>query len=149
MIRALAQGEIELARLVFGTALRTDTVRLLRLPPLLRRAFVPGALAGREWICWPTAIWSDDLSQGPLRRQATLIHELVHVWQAQQGVNLLIGKLKAGDSPAAYAYDCGPRTDWSALNIEQQASVVEHRFLRAHGATVPGDDAFYRRVCPF
>lgn len=149
MIRALAPGEIELARSVFGPALRTDTVRLLRLPPLLRRAFVPGALAGREWICWPTAIWSDDLSKGPLRRQGTLIHELVHVWQAQQGVNLLIAKLRAGDGPAAYAYDCSPLTNWPALNIEQQASVIEHRFLLSHGATVPGDDAFYKRVCPF
>jgi 5'-deoxynucleotidase YfbR-like HD superfamily hydrolase len=62
---------------------------------------------------------------------------------------LLIAKLKAGDNPAAYAYDCGPRTNWATLNIEQQASVIEHRFLLARGATVPGDDAFYRRVCPF
>jgi len=149
MIRALAPGEVDLARTVFGKALRTDTVRLLRLPPILRRAFAPGRLAGREWVCWPTAVWSDDLSRGPLRRQAILIHELVHVWQAQQGVNLLLAKLSAGDGPAAYAYDCGPRTDWSGLNIEQQASVIEHRFLLSQGATVPGDDAFYKRVCPF
>ncbi len=149
MIRSLAPGEVDLARSVFGAALQTDTVRILRLPPLLRRAFVPGRLAGREWICWPTAIWSDDLSHGPLRRQATLIHELVHVWQAQQGVNLLIAKLRAGDGPAAYAYNCSRLTNWTALNIEQQASVIEHRFLLSHGATVPGDDAFYRRVCPF
>ena len=149
MIRSLAPGEIELARSVFGPALRTGTVRLLRLPPLLRRAFVPGALAGREWICWPTAIWSDDLSAAPLRRQATLIHELVHVWQAQQGVNLLIAKLRAGDGPTAYAYRCDPDVEWAHLNIEQQASVIEHRFLLQRGATVPGDEAFYKRVCPF
>jgi len=149
MIRSLAPGEIDLARSVFGTALRTDTVRLFRLPPPLRRAFVPGAMAGREWICWPTAIWSDDLSLAPLKRQATLIHELAHVWQAQQGINLLLAKLRAGDGPAAYAYACGPETDWVSLNIEQQASVIEHQFWRTHGATVPGDDAFYRRVCPF
>lgn len=149
MIRALAPGEVDLARSVFGSALRMETVRLLRLPPLFRRAFVPGALAGREWICWPTAIWSDDLSQGPLRRQATLIHELVHVWQAQQGVNLLIAKLRAGDGPAAYAYRCDPGVEWAHLNIEQQASVIEHRYLLAQGATVPGPHDFYQRVCPF
>lgn len=149
MIRSLAPGEIDLARSVFGLALRTDTIRLLRLPPLLRRAFVPGAVAGREWICWPTASWSDDFSGGPLRRQGTLIHELVHVWQAQRGVNLLVAKLRAGDRPAAYVYDCGPATLWDALNIEQQASVIEHRFLLDRGATVPGEESFYRRVCPF
>jgi len=149
MIRSLAPGEIELARSVFGPALRTGTVRLLRLPPLLRRAFVPGALAGREWICWPTAIWSDDLSREPLGRQATLIHELVHVCQAQQGVNLLVAKIRAGDGPAAYAYRCDDGTRWPHLNIEQQAQVIEHRFLLQRGATVPGDEAFYKRVCPF
>ncbi|MBL0947643.1 hypothetical protein [Brevundimonas sp.] len=149
MIRTLAPGEVDLARSVFGTALRTDTIRLFRLPLPFRRAFVPGALAGREWIGWPTATWAADLSQQSLRRQATLIHELVHIWQAQQGINLLIAKLRAGDGPSAYAYGCGPETHWANLNIEQQASVIEHRFLRAHGATVPGDMAFYTRVCPF
>lgn len=149
MIRSLATGEIELARSVFRGALRTDTVRLLRLPPLLGRAFVPGRLAGREWICWPGAIWSDDLSKAPLKRQATLVHELAHVWQAQQGVNLIFAKLRAGDGPATYAYTCALDTHWVHLNIEQQASVIEHRFLLARGATVPGDEAFYRRVCPF
>jgi len=73
---------------------------------------------------------------------------LVHVWQAQNGVNLLTGKLRAGDGPGAYAYPVDDRCEWGALNIEQQAMVVEHRFLLARGARVPADQAFYERVCP-
>ena len=149
MIRALKDGEIALARSVFGDRIDLAAVRLVRLPTFLKRAFVPGRLAGRSWIFWPATSWAEDLSEGPLRRRATLVHELVHVWQAQQGVNLLIGKLRAGDGPKAYAYRCEADVEWARLNIEQQASVIEHRYLLAQGATVPGSDAFYRRVCPF
>ncbi len=149
MIRALTDGEIALARSVFGDRIELAAIRLVRLPAFLRRAFVPGRFAGRSWIFWPAGSWGEDLSQGPLRRRATLVHELVHVWQAQQGINLLIGKLRAGDGPKAYAYRCDADVAWDGLNIEQQASVVEHRYLLAQGATVPGSDAFYQRVCPF
>ena len=85
---------------------------------------------------------------GGARPQAVFIHELVHVWQAQNGVNLLTGKLKAGDGPGAYAYPLDERCEWIGLNIEQQAMVVEHRFLLSRGARVPGESAFYDRVCP-
>ncbi|MFS9605550.1 hypothetical protein Q6241_31010, partial [Klebsiella pneumoniae] len=83
-----------------------------------------------------------------LRTQAVFVHELVHVWQAQNGVNLLTGKLKAGDGPGAYAYPVDERCEWIGLNIEQQAMVVEHRFLQSRGARVPADPAFYQRICP-
>ena len=83
-----------------------------------------------------------------LNQQATLIHELVHVWQAQQGVNLLMAKLRAGDSKASYAYPLDAE-DWAALNIEQQAMAVEHRFRLSRGARAPCDAAFYDRLCPF
>ncbi|WP_295207624.1 hypothetical protein [uncultured Brevundimonas sp.] len=78
-----------------------------------------------------------------------LIHELTHVWQAQQGVNLLFAKLKAGDTPASYAYRVEPTCRWDALNIEQQAMVMEHRFHCRCGRPTPGDKAFYDTVCPF
>jgi len=142
-------GEVELARSVFGDRIDLSRVRLVRLPAFLKRAFVPGRFAGRSWICWPAGSWAGDLSLGSLKRRATFVHELVHVWQAQQGVNLLIGKLRAGDGPKAYAYRCDADVKWARLNIEQQASVIEHRYLLAQGATVPASEDFYRRVCPF
>lgn len=146
MIRPLAHGEAALAREVFGRDLRLDDIRFLGSP--WPRAFVPGRWFGRDWIVWPSATLAPDLSQAPLRTQAVFIHELVHVWQAQNGVNLLTSKLKAGDGPSAYAYPVDDACEWIGLNIEQQAMVVEHRFLLSRGARVPADPAFYQRVCP-
>lgn len=148
-MRRLTEGERRLARSVFGEALQLDAVRLIGSPWPFDRAFVPGTIFGRQWIVWPGPGLADNVSVGPVSLQATLIHELVHVWQAQSGVNLLFGKLKAGDGPRAYGYAASDDCDWRGLNIEQQAMVVEHRFRRQRGFSTPGDDAFYARVCPF
>ena len=146
-IRALTAGEAALAREAFGAALRLDRVRLVGWP--FARAFVAGRWFGRDWIVWPRQALVDDFARASLRLQGVLVHELTHVWQAQQGVNLLLGKLKAGDSAAAYAYAADGDCRWDGLNIEQQAMVMEHRFHLARGGAAPGDAAFYAAVCPF
>lgn len=147
LIRGLTPGERALARDVFGDALRLETVRLVRSP--LRRAFVAGRWFGREWIVWPRQTLAPDLSGAPLGPQAVLVHELVHVWQAQTGVNLLAAKLRAGDRRDSYVYPVDASCDWDGLNIEQQASLVEHAFRLSRGATAPARAAFYRSVTPF
>lgn len=148
MIRALTPGEAVLAKDAFGDALRCETIRFLSSLWPLDRAFVPGRWFGREWIVWPGRTLPPDISTAPLKLQATFIHEMTHVWQAQQGVNLLTGKLKAGDSIASYEYPVGMDCTWAGLNIEQQAMVVEHRFRLGRGGTVPAGPEFYDRVCP-
>ncbi|WP_122465488.1 hypothetical protein [Brevundimonas lutea] len=147
-VRGLTSGERALAAESFGPALALDQVRLLAAPWPVVRAFVPGRWFGRDWIVWPERSLPADFTAAPLRQQAVLIHELVHVWQAQQGVNLLTGKLRAGDRPASYAYPLDDSCLWEGLNIEQQAMVVEHRFLLSRGGRVPATQAFYDRVCP-
>ncbi|MFN3815870.1 hypothetical protein [Brevundimonas sp.] len=131
---------------VFGDALALDPVRILASP--FPRAFVAGGWFGRDWIVWPRRVLPHDMAAAPVTIQATFIHELVHVWQAQQCVNLLLAKLKAGDDRAAYTYPLEACT-WGGLNIEQQASAVEHAFRLSRGGVVPGDAAFYRAVAPF
>lgn len=147
MIRSLTEGECRLIRSEFGAAVQLDTVRLMSMPWPLDRAFVPGVWFGRSWICWPGRGLPDDFTVAPLSLQAVLIHEMVHVWQAQSGINLLTGKLSAGDGPRAYAYPA-IRCGWEALNIEQQAMSVEHRFRAARGQRTPDDADFYGRLCP-
>ena len=142
---ALALDAI-LAREAFGSALRLDRIRLIAWP--FGRAFVAGRWFGRDWIVWPRRTLPTDIATAPLRLQAMLIHELTHVWQARRGVNLLTGKLRAGDRPASYEYPVGMDCAWEALNIEQQAMVVEHRFRLSRGQRTPADAAFYDRVCP-
>lgn len=148
-MRGLTPGEIALAASVFGQAIALEPVRIIASPRPFDRAFVPGRWFGRDWIVWPRVQLLEDLSCGPLHVQATLIHELVHVWQAQQGVNLLAAKLRAGDSRASYRYPLDPTCGWASLNIEQQAMAVEHRFRLSRGGVVPADRAFYDRLCPF
>lgn len=146
--RPLTEGERALAREAFRDALHLDPVRLLPAPPPLRRAFVPGRWFGRDWIVWPASGLPADIAAASIQAQATLVHELTHVWQAQHGVGLLRGKLRAGDGPKAYDYPVGMDCAWERLNIEQQAMVVEHRFRLSRGGRVPADKAFYDRVCP-
>lgn len=148
MIRILTLAERALAERAFGDSLGLETVRFLKSPWPFDRAFVAGRWFGRDWIVWPGRSLPRDIARAPLRLQATFIHELTHVWQAQQGVNLLTGKLRAGDKPSSYEYPVGMDCDWGDLNIEQQAMVVEHRFQLTRGQRTPADQAFYDRVCP-
>ena len=147
-MRALTGSERRLARSALGDAVRLDTVRLVGSPWPFDRAFVPGTVAGRDWIVWPARGLPDDIAVAPMAVQAMLIHELVHVWQAQCGVNLGVAKLKAGFKAAAYAYPAAP-CGWDGLNIEQQAMVMQHRFLRSRGRTAPADHAVFDACAPF
>jgi len=144
----MTAAECVLAREVFGDAIALEKVRVFRAPWPFVRAFVPGRWFGRNWIVWPHRSYRDDLAAGPISQQAVLVHELVHVWQAQNGVNLLLAKIRAGDSAQSYAYTVSDTCHWDGLNIEQQAMVIEHRFRLSRGLKVPADRAFYDRVCP-
>lgn len=148
--RSLTGGEKILARQVFGDRIQLDTVRFVASPKPFDRAFVAGRWFGRDWIIWPNATLADDYSIHPLlQRRATFIHELVHVWQAQQGVNLAWAKIRAGDSADAYGYVPDDNCLWGGLNIEQQAMVVEHAFKLSQGGSAPAAKAFYRTIAPF
>ncbi|CAN7496456.1 hypothetical protein LJR225_003499 [Phenylobacterium sp. LjRoot225] len=140
-LRRLTCAERALGAEMFGDGLDLGRVRILAVP-LWRRAFV----AGGRLIIWPAAGLPADFGAAPLALQATLVHELTHVWQAQNGIRLLFAKLKAGDSARAYAYDLTAGCDFAALNIEQQAMVVEHAFLAARGGLAPHPPDLYAQA---
>lgn len=112
--RKLTSGEAELARDVFGEALDARRVRIFAIP-LWDRAFA----AGSRLVAWPARTARQDFAIAPLFEQSMFVHELTHVWQAQFGVNLILGKLRAGDGAQAYAYDLSENRDFRSLNIEQ------------------------------
>jgi hypothetical protein len=123
-LRWLTEGEQALVRAVFGAGVRhPERVRILA-QPVFPRPFTPGS-AG---IVYPVAESLTDFAHAPLPDQATFVHEMTHVWQAQHGVLLPLAKLRAGDSDAAYRYDLD-RQAFPQMNIEQQARVVEHHFV--------------------
>ncbi|MFN3521434.1 MAG: hypothetical protein ACK4YQ_04245 [Phenylobacterium sp.] len=140
--RPLTAGEAALCAEVFGEGLDPVRVRLWAQPlNWPTRAFV----AGPRLVVWPwRAALADFTAPGVrLGAQAMFVHEMTHVWQAQNGVNLLLAKLRAGDGPRAYAYDLGSGREFADLNIEQQAMVVEHAFVASRGGTTPHDAAAY------
>jgi hypothetical protein len=137
-IRRLTPAEHSLAHEMFGDGLDAARVRLFAIP-IWPRAFVAGA----GLVVWPARAAPLDFGDAPLGLQATFVHELTHVWQAQRGANLLFAKIKAGDSAAAYAYDLTAGTDFARLNIEQQAMVVEHAFLASRGRPTPHPAELY------
>jgi len=140
-LRSLSPAERDLVRDLFGDSLETGRLRVLR-NPVWNRAFV----AGPNLISWPARHFEPCFAAAPLALRALLVHELVHVWQAQRGVNLILGKLKAGDGPGAYLYRLDRQTRFEALNIEQQAMVVEHAYRLTQGGAAPYGAADYARL---
>jgi hypothetical protein len=128
---------------MFGEGLDAARIRLLAVP-IWRRAFV----AGPALMVWPARDALQDFGAAPVRLQATFVHELTHAWQAQRGTKLILAKLKAGDSAAAYAYDLAAGPAFARLNIEQQAMVVEHAFLASRGAATPFPAGLYAEISP-
>lgn len=141
--RRLTPAERGLAARMFGQGLDPVRVWIWALVGW-NRGFVP---SGRL-IVWPARRAFRDFGQAPLRQQAVFVHELAHVWQAQNGINMLTAKLKAGDRPCDYAYDLEEACAFQARNIEQQAMIFEHAFLAACGDEAPYPAAMYAEVLP-
>ena len=153
-VRRLTAGERALSREVFGGGLDADRVRVWSCPPLgwtTGRPFCAGGWLrpGRTLLVYPPRLARADFAGASLWEQSVFVHELTHAWQSQSGVNLLWAKLRAGDSPAAYAYQLTPGCRWEGFNIEQQAMMVQHQFLQRRGRSVPYPGDAYLAVLPF
>ena len=126
--RALSVGEITLGRLVFGNEIPWPRVRIVQAPKLGFGAMVP---LGRSIVFskWRAA---RDFAAAGAEEQGWLIHELMHVWQAERGTPLAFAKLGALGA-RAYAY--APKADakLSDYNIERQAEIARHLFLAKMG----------------
>ena len=153
--RPLTDGERALVHENFGPAVALDRVRLWSCPALALtgRPFVAGGLLwpGRSLILYPPAQAREDFAAPgtPVAVQGVFLHEMTHVWQSQRGVNLLFAKLRAGDSAASYAYALDPPCAWAGFNIEQQAMIVQHDYLRRCGGECPYPEEAYLAVLPF
>lgn len=140
-LRTLSPGERALVGEVFGAAVDTARVRVFALP-VWNRAFVGGG----GLIVWPARTAAKDFAAAPLETQAVFVHEMTHVWQAQTGVNLIVAKLRAGDSAQAYAYGLSDDCVFSDFNIEQQAMIVQDAFLAARGGPAPHESRAYSAI---
>ena len=133
MGRRLTPGETRLARQVFGTAVACSRVRIGG------GGFGRFAVTLGSRLCLPSYLRSADFSLAQPALQGLFVHELTHVWQFQtRPLGTLISWARVllsggyGYGMPGYRYPL-PFGDFRKLNLEQQASVVEHAFLLRQG----------------
>jgi hypothetical protein len=131
---------------VFGGALDLDRVRI-HARPWLPLQFRGAALAPDGHVWFHAVDHRADFAAEPLAQQAWLVHELVHCWQHQQGVALVL----RGIVERRYDYVLEPGKPFARYGIEQQAEIAAHAFLLRRGVRVRGAAplADYDTVLPF
>ena len=120
--RPLTDGEIVLARSVFGDSICLNKVRLKTAWWVLRHY----AVSPKGLLYFYPADWIGDFSQAPLGKPGWLIHELTHVWQGQQGLKVVRGAL----INRRYDYELRVGKSFFKYGIEQQARMVQDYFVR-------------------
>ena len=120
--RHLTEGEIKLARSVFGDSLKLDDIQLKTAWWVLKHY----AVSPNGHIYFHASDWIDDFSQAPLGKQGWLIHELTHVWQLQQGLKVVRGAI----IDRRYNYVLKVGKPFFKYGIEQQARMVQDYFVR-------------------
>lgn len=133
--RLLTEPERALARGMFGDAIDLDTVRLHRKKwfPFQPRK-VTMAPRGAIHFHPKGDAYCECFASNTIGWQGHLIHELVHVWQHQRGVNLVLRRHPF----CRYSYSIKPGWTLDRYGIEQQAEIVRHTFLLRHGVVIPG-----------
>ena len=135
--RRLTEGEIALARSVFGDAIRYDKVTIRRKKWF---PFQPKntAMAPRGHIHFNPRgeTYCDDFARLPLLRQGLFIHEMTHVWQTTRNGEWYL--VLHRHPWCRYDYSLKPGWKLEKYGIEQQAEIVRHAFLLRNGARVAG-----------
>lgn len=124
--RGLTTGERVMANSVFAAQLDYRQVRICA-----SRLVLPHyALSPNGRVYFHPHDYCADFSMQDLATQSWLIHELVHVWQYQQGIRVLTGALL----DRRYDYVLKTGKAFLAYGLEQQARMVQDYFLkRARG----------------
>jgi len=135
--RRLTNGEVALARSVFGTAIDYErvTIRRRKWFPFQPRK-VTMAPRGHLYFHPRGNSYCEDFSTTDLFSQGHLIHELTHVWQVQTRGDwfLLLRRMPW----ARYDYSLKPGWQLEKYGIEQQAEIVRHAFLLRNGVKLAG-----------
>ncbi len=80
---------------------------------------------GNIWFHPDSPHWRDDYTKSTLGLRALVVHELVHVWQCQQGLYLPLRRPPF----ARYRYALKPGKPFRRYGIEQQAMIVQHAYV--------------------
>ena len=130
--RPLTSGEVEIVRSVFGPAVETDHVRLVRRKwwPFQPRGIVM-APTGNIHFHPADPNWREDFSEASFGLQGLFVHEMTHVWQTQTRGRFYLPLMR--HPFCRYAYRFVPGKPFDAYGLEQQAEIVRHSFLGERG----------------
>ncbi|MEH3046552.1 vgr related protein [Sphingomonas adhaesiva] len=146
--RPLTDGEVALARSIYGDAIDYAPVTIVRRKwAFFQPANVVMAPRGHIHFHPKGTLWRDDFAAAPLDAQGLFIHEMCHIWQHQRGICLPLARHPF----CRYHYGVRPGWPLKRYGIEQQAEIVRHAFLLRRGATVPGAPPLssYDTILPF
>jgi hypothetical protein len=129
--RPLTEGERAIVGRVFGASLDPGPVRLHnRKWWMWQPAWVTMAPDGHLWFHPNGTAWLPDFAAAPPGPRGHFVHEMVHVWQHQQGIDLRFRRPPF----ARYAYlPLVPGRPFARYGIEQQAEIVRDAYLLAEG----------------
>jgi len=122
--RLLTHAEKQLATSVFGTSIKLEHIQIVAHRLVLKHY----AISPNGNIYFHPANWCEDFTLDTILKQSWFIHELVHVWQYQQGVKLIRTAL----FDRKYNYVLHQGKQFFQYGIEQQAQMVQDYFIRLH-----------------
>lgn len=133
--RNLTIGEIELCKEIFGDLIRYDEVKVMNHPYLPWQS-IHVFMAPTGDIHARNFNYLEDYSKQSLGYQAVFIHEMTHIYQHQQNINVL---LKGALLQTAYflsfkkydpyKYKLEKNKKFFDYNIEQQGDIAKDIFL--------------------
>ncbi len=131
--RALTSGEIKMARTIFQDTINYNEVRIFLHPYSISRLGAPATAPNGKIYIHNPILWAEDYSKAPLRLQKTYIHEMTHVWQHQQGRQVVAETAALWlQSPfnysSQYNYEFDGR-NYLSYSHEQQAKMAETFFV--------------------
>ena len=133
----MTTDEITEAKKVFGDKIDYSQVRIIdgKFVPWQGDGYVIAPDGNIYWPgeCGNLATCGGSIgSAGQINTASTFIHEMTHVLQVQQGVNVLgrglflqAGKFLSGGLYNPYKFNYDPGRAFSSYNIEQQGSIAE------------------------
>lgn len=130
--RPLTQGEIDLAKGVFGNSIDYSKVRVHhgKLPGFIESKFQPNnvpAPADGQNLYYPDGVYKDDLSK---ESKGDFIHLMAYAWQFQNKIETPDSAKKwaianRNDIEGASEVHPDPSKDLKDYNIEQRARLIE------------------------
>lgn len=133
--RQLTQAEISLCQSVFADLIDYDKVRVMN-HPFLPWQSMHIMMAPIGYIHARKMNYCNDYSKQTLAFQAIFIHEMAHIYQYQQGLNVLVrgailqtAYFLSFKKYNPYRYQLKPNKQFSTYNIEQQGDIAKDIFL--------------------